>query len=156
MKPLKAAANVAAGVAACTLVIFGSQPAHAVTYSVAAYSANGASHGEGVYRYFQPGGECDYASYQAGFSGSIADVKRFDTYGAALKVTYQRCTARPSGTIQWEYQEEIIGYNGPSGTWPDRTTVSETWADVKDVHFFTCNWNPSTGTVGTCARMTKQ
>ncbi|MEU3664545.1 hypothetical protein AB0E77_33150 [Streptomyces sp. NPDC032940] len=156
MKPLKAATNVAAGAAACALVFFGSQPAHAVTYSVAAYSANGASHGEGVYRYSQPGGACDYASYQASFNGSIADVRRFDTYGAALKVTYQRCIARASGSMGWEYHEEIIGYNGPSGTWPDRTTVSETWGDVKDVHFFTCNWNPSTGGVGTCARMTKQ
>ncbi|WP_409467381.1 hypothetical protein [Streptomyces sp. HC307] len=156
MRLRKAAAKATVAVAAGTLVVFGAQPAHAVTYRVAAYSANEASYGEGTYGYFQPGGQCDYASYAARFDGSITDVKRFDSYGAALKVTYQRCSATHWGTTEWDYQEEIIGYNGPNQVWADRTTVSETWGDVKDVHFYTCNWNPTTGAVGTCARMTKK
>ncbi len=153
------------GVASVLVMCLGIQPAQAASYDVAAYSANSASYAFGSYDYAKEAdcqGEAPNTAYWARIYGLVYDKSVGDKYGAAVKATWKRCHATAGG-IRWEPEEEVIGYQNPAYFDEEGRPVGregrpyeEDWWDVKDLHFYTCNWNPATGGIGTCAKMTKQ
>ncbi|QES46516.1 hypothetical protein DEJ50_00220 [Streptomyces venezuelae] len=151
-------------VAAGALAVASASPAAAVGYRVAGYSANNASYAFGDYDYEKAAtcqGAAPNAAYFATLAGRVDDKRWGDAYGAAVKATWLQCFDGGNQGLRWEYREEVIAYDAPfvptdPNPDPPGQQFHSDWVDVKDLRFYTCNWNPASGAVGTCARMSKQ
>ncbi len=151
-------------VAASALTVASASPVEAVGYRVAGYSSNSASYAFGNYDYAKDAtcqGAGPNAAYYATLAGRVDDKRWGDAYGAAVKATWLQCFDDGNQGLRWEYREAVIAYDAPYNPTdpnpdPPGQQFHKDWADVKDLRFYTCNWNPASGAVGTCARMTKQ